>query len=117
MKVARIRPERFGGIVETERPRALLHVDQQMMRELGHPESRLWQLEGEGPLSAPREVHVVLSRRCAAGCRGCYVDATPTGAALSLEEACRILDELSAMRVFHVALESTERPRTFASDH
>ncbi|HET9751362.1 MAG TPA: radical SAM protein, partial [Myxococcales bacterium] len=94
----------FGGIVEIERPRALLHVDRELMRELGHPESPLWQLEGEGPLSAPREVHVVLSRRCAAGCRGCYVDATPSGAALPLDEACRILDELSAMRVFHVAL-------------
>src|SRR5690349_4304751 len=97
-------PERFGGIVETERPRALLHVDREMMRELGYPESPLWQLAGEGPLSAPREVHVVLSRRCAAGCRGCYVDATPSGAALPLEEACRILDELAEMRVFHVAL-------------
>jgi radical SAM protein with 4Fe4S-binding SPASM domain len=104
VKVARWRPERFGGIVETERPRALLHLDRQLMRELGYPDSPLWQLAGEGPLSAPREVHLVLSRRCAAGCRGCYVDATPSGAALSLEEACRILDELSAMRVFHVAL-------------
>jgi MoaA/NifB/PqqE/SkfB family radical SAM enzyme len=49
-------------------------------------------------------VHIVLSRRCAAGCRGCYVDATPQGAALSYQEACRVLDELSAMGVFHVAL-------------
>ncbi len=104
MKIARARFERFGGIVEVERPRALLHVDREMMRELGHGESPLWDQPGEGPLSAPREVHVVLSRRCAAGCRGCYVDATPAGAALPLEDACRILDELAAMRVFHVAL-------------
>src|SRR5215212_5363874 len=74
-----------------------------MMRELGFPESPLW-AEQPGPLSAPTEVHVVLSRRCAAGCKGCYVDATPNGAALSEAEACRVLDELSAMGVFHVAL-------------
>ena len=104
MRVARVRAERFGGIVEVERPRALLHVDQELMRELGEPESPLWGLPVEGPLSAPTEVHVVLSRRCAAGCKGCYVDATPQGAALSFEEACRILDELAEMGVFHVAL-------------
>ena len=103
MKVTRARAERFGGIVELQRPRALLHVDRQMMRELGQPESPLWELE-PGPLSAPTEVHLVLSRRCAAGCRGCYVDATPSGAALPFDEACRILDELAEMGVFHVAL-------------
>jgi len=106
LEVVRARAERFGGIVEVARPRALLHVDRQMMRELGQPESPLWDspAEPDAPLVAPTEVHVVLSRRCSAGCRGCYVDATPHGAALSLEEACRILDELAAMGVFHVAL-------------
>jgi radical SAM protein with 4Fe4S-binding SPASM domain len=104
VRVARVRAERFGGIVELERPRALLHVDKTMMRQLGEPESPLWDLPAEGPLSAPTEVHVVLSRRCAAGCKGCYVDATPNGAALPFEDACRILDELAAMGVFHVAL-------------
>ena len=106
LRVVRARAERFGGIVEVERPRALLHVDRAMMRELGHPESRLWREDAgtDAPLSAPTEVHIVLSRRCAAGCSGCYVDATPHGTALSLDEACRILDELAAMGVFHVAL-------------
>ena len=103
MKIARARAEQFGGIVELEGPRALLHVDREMMRELGYGESLLWELP-EGPLSAPREVHVVLSRKCAAGCKGCYVDATPQGAALEFADACRILDELAAMGVFHVAL-------------
>src|SRR4051812_2504729 len=103
VKVARARMEQFGGIVELERPRALLHVDREMMRELGYADSPLWD-EPAGPLSAPTEVHVVLSRRCAAGCKGCYVDATPQGTALSYEEACKILDELAAMGVFHIAL-------------
>ena len=112
LPIVRARAEHFGGIVQVERPRALLHVDRAMMRELGQPESPLWEGDDDGPqaqlnarpLSAPTEVHVVLSRRCAAGCTGCYVDATPQGAALSLDEACRILDELASMGVFHVAL-------------
>ena len=71
LPVARARAERFGGIVELERPRALLHVDRELMRELGQPESPLWSSSDEpGPLSAPTEVHVVLSRRCAAGADG-----------------------------------------------
>lgn len=106
MKIVRGRAERFGGIVEIERPRALLHVDRELMRELGYPESPLWGDDAalDATLTAPTEVHVVLSRRCAAGCKGCYVDATPGGAALPFADACRILDELAAMGVFHVAL-------------
>ena len=105
LQVVRGRVERFGGIVEIERPRALLHVDRELMRELGYGESPLWDgPPARSPLSAPTEVHVVLSRRCAAGCKGCYVDATPQGAALGFDEACQILDELAAMGVFHVAL-------------
>ncbi len=124
LAISRKRAEAFGGIVELRWPRALLHVDREMMRRLGEPESPLWigaddsreaQLDGSldapldagtiaQPLSAPTEVHVVLSRRCSAGCTGCYVDATPQGAALSLDEARRILTELSQMGVFHVAL-------------
>jgi radical SAM protein with 4Fe4S-binding SPASM domain len=110
--ISRKRAEAFGGIVELKWPRALLHVDRAMMRRLGEPESELWEGDDDSAgaqadaqaLSAPTEVHVVLSRRCSAGCTGCYVDATPQGAALSLEEAKRILDELSQMGVFHVAL-------------
>jgi radical SAM protein with 4Fe4S-binding SPASM domain len=104
VKVVKARAERFGGIVELREPRALLHVDRELMRELGYPASPLWSEPAAGPLSAPTEVHVVLSRRCAAGCKGCYVDAVPDGAALPFEDACRILDELAAMGVFHVAL-------------
>src|SRR5438093_1596292 len=39
VNVARARMEQFGGIVELERPRALLQVDREMMRELGYPDS------------------------------------------------------------------------------
>ena len=129
LPILRARAEHFGGIVELARPRALLHVDRAMMRNLGEPESALWEGPDDGPdaqvsakpLRAPTEVHVVLSRRCAAGCKGCYVDATPQGAALSLDEARSILDDLAAMGVFHVALgggEALELDYLFAvADH
>ena len=125
LPIARARAEHFGGIVQLLKPRALLHVDRAMMRRLGHGGSPLWEGADDSaaaqpearPLSAPTEVHVVLSRRCAAGCTGCYVDATPTGAELSYEDACRILDQLAAMGVFHVALgggEALESEHLFA---
>jgi radical SAM protein with 4Fe4S-binding SPASM domain len=121
VKIVRARFEQFGGIVELRRPRALLQVDREMMRELGYPESPLWEEPAAGHLSAPAEVHVVLSRRCAAGCKGCYVDATPRGAALSFADACAVLDELARMGVFHVALgggEALELDYLFAvADH
>lgn len=112
LSIERLRPEHFGGIVELKRPRALLHVDRQMMRNLGAGESARWLGPDDGPeaqldalpLSAPTEVHLVLSRRCSAGCTGCYVDATPRGKVLPFEEACSILDELGKLGVFHVAL-------------
>ncbi len=89
-------------------PRGLAYVDRDYVRRLGRPESPLWQEAekplGAEPLSAPTEVHLVLSKRCSAGCSGCYVDATPDGAALSESAAKAALERLATMGVFHVAL-------------
>lgn len=98
------RAEWFGGIVSLERPRALVSVNRAMMRLLGIERSERWQGEDPRHLSAPTEVHLVISRRCSAGCSSCYVDATPDGAALSLQQARAALDRLAAHGVFHVAL-------------
>ncbi len=99
----RIRPEAFGAIVELETPRALVSVNRPMATLLGMRESPLWQTAREH-LSAPTEVHLVVSKRCSAGCKSCYVDATPKGAALSFAQARQALDRLAAHGVFHVAL-------------
>ncbi len=101
------RYERFGGIVSLHRPRGLAYVDRDYARSIGFPDSPLWQGEaalGDGPLAAPTEVHLVVSRRCSAGCTGCYVDATPDGPALDEAEAKATIDRLAEMGVFHVAL-------------
>jgi len=100
----KLRAEWFGGLVSLERPRAVVSVNRAMMRLLGLADSARWRGPDPGSLSAPTEVHVVLSKRCSAGCKSCYVDATPKGAALSLEHAKAALDRLAAHGVFHVAL-------------
>jgi radical SAM protein with 4Fe4S-binding SPASM domain len=100
----KVRAEWFGGIVSLSRPRALISISRGLMRKLGIGQSPRWQGADPKRLSAPTEVHVVLSKRCSAGCTSCYVDATPRGQALSLEEAKAALDRLAAHGVFHVAL-------------
>jgi radical SAM protein with 4Fe4S-binding SPASM domain len=121
------RYERFGGIVQLRWPQALVFVDRDRARHLGHrtPPPLVWPDEaarddpGDGsllsPLSAPLEAHLQLTNRCSAGCRGCYTGATPEGGPREwgLLEWQRALDELAAAGVFHVALgggESAELP-------
>jgi radical SAM protein with 4Fe4S-binding SPASM domain len=100
----KIRAEHFGATVALARPRAVVQVNRPMARALGLADSPRWREADPGRLCAPTEVHVVLSRRCGANCCHCYVDARPDGAALSLEDARRVLDALADWGVFHVAL-------------
>jgi radical SAM protein with 4Fe4S-binding SPASM domain len=99
----RVRCESFGGIIGLTDPPALVFVDQQYMRELGHADSPLW----HGParhLTAPTEVHFNLTRRCMLACRHCTSSSTSqdtremTGA-----QAKEGIDTLAAMGVFHIA--------------
>src|SRR6185437_1425596 len=103
-RAVKLRAEWFGGLVSLEKPRAVVSVNRGMMKLLGLAESPRWQGADPKRLSAPTEVHVVISKRCSAGCTSCYVDATPQGAAMSLEQAREALERLAAHGVFHVAL-------------
>jgi radical SAM protein with 4Fe4S-binding SPASM domain len=105
------RAEAFGGIVQLERPRALVFVDRDYARALGHDGGARWVGPGDGevgagPLAAPLEAHLQLTNRCDAGCQGCYTGATPHGAAgeWGLEEWKRAVDALADAGVFHLAL-------------
>ncbi len=111
----RIRAESFGGIVAIEKPAALVYVDQQRARKLGVRGGALWDRAGDdgddgdvqGTLTAPVEVHMMLTSRCPLGCAGCYAGSTPTGDAggdLDTAGWKAILDELAAAGVFHVAM-------------
>jgi radical SAM protein with 4Fe4S-binding SPASM domain len=109
--VKAFRAEAFGGIVQLETPRALLFVDRDYARSLGHDGGSRWRGGGDGdigarPLAAPLEAHLQLTNRCDAGCQGCYTGATPTGAAgeWGLAEWKRAVDALAEAGVFHLAL-------------
>lgn len=117
------RYERFGGIAQlggrTGWPQALVLVDRDRARDLGHqaPPAGLWDggEELDGLLSAPLEAHLQLTNRCSVGCAGCYTGASERGAPneWGLEAWCKALDELAEAGVFHVALgggESAELP-------
>src|SRR5688500_1248416 len=109
------RLETFGAIVQLTAPRALVFVDRERARALGlapKPGDDVWAhpaLDGEvgaAPMRAPLEAHVQLTNRCDAGCAGCYTGASPEGAPNELDLAGwkRVIDELAAMGVFHLAL-------------
>ena len=103
----RFRPESFGGIVSMEQPPLIAYVDRALARRIGPAESPLWtgQEEPDAPLSAPTEVHLLLTGRCPSKCSYCYTDAGPDGdPGPGLESARRMLEALARMKVFHVAL-------------
>jgi len=55
------------------------------------------------PPSAPIEVHVAVTSRCAAGCEGCYLDARPDGVEPPRAEIESRFDALARAGVFTVA--------------
>lgn len=104
-RTLRARAEHFGAIVELPAPLAgLAWVDRERARALGVDGGPVWEGAAPGHLAGPTEVHLVLSRRCDAGCRGCYVDATADGPELSLPDGKAALQALARAGVFHVAL-------------
>ncbi|MBA3455874.1 MAG: radical SAM protein [Deltaproteobacteria bacterium] len=108
------RLERFGAILQTVVPRALVFVDRDYARRipglLPAGEPALWRGDepalGEAPLSAPLEAHLQLTNKCTAGCQGCYTGASAEGAPneWGLVEWSRAIDALADAGVFHVAL-------------
>lgn len=112
------RIEHFGAIVELPSPlRGLAWVDRDRARRLGLDGGPAWQGEAPRHLAGPTEVHLVVSRRCGVGCRGCYVNATPKGDQMTAQQAFRAIDALAAQGVFHIALgggEAMEHEDLFA---
>jgi len=107
----RLRVERFGAIVQTVIPRALVFVDRAYARRvLRVGEPAIWRgaepAVGEVVLSAPLEAHLQLTNKCTAGCSGCYTGASAEGAPneWGLVEWTRAIDALAEAGVFHVAL-------------
>jgi radical SAM protein with 4Fe4S-binding SPASM domain len=83
-------------------PTALVGLTREGVLALGARESSLWS-DAAPPPSAPLEVHVAVTSRCAAGCEGCYLDARPDGVEPPRAEIEARLDALAEAGVFTVA--------------
>jgi radical SAM protein with 4Fe4S-binding SPASM domain len=81
---------------------ALVAIDREGARALGLDGGALWAAAEPRP-SAPLEVHVAVTSRCAAGCESCYLDARPDGIEPPRAAIERTLDALATAGVFTVA--------------
>jgi radical SAM protein with 4Fe4S-binding SPASM domain len=97
-----LRFEPFGAWVKLDSPPALVALDRDAVRALGFDGGAAWTDPSPAP-SAPLEVHVAVTSRCAAGCTGCYLDARPDGEEPPLSTLLARLDDLAARGVFTVA--------------
>ncbi len=113
----KLRFESFGAILSLNRPPALIYLNRDALLRWGYPFHPKW-ARSCSHLSAPIEAHLVVTNRCSAGCRHCYVGSTPAGDPDELDTAGwkRVIDHLADMGVFHLAMgggESLERPDLF----
>lgn len=103
--------EAFGAVVALENPPLLAWLDRAGCRSmLGIATHPLWTgpdsaVDLDGPLQAPNEVHLVLTRRCPARCAYCYVSAGPEEpSSPDLAALLETIRALARLGVFHVAL-------------
>jgi radical SAM protein with 4Fe4S-binding SPASM domain len=90
--------EHAEGIAEG----ALVALDREGARALGLDGGEAWTGDAKAP-SAPIEVHMAVTARCAHGCDGCYTGARPDGEEPPARAITERLDALAASRVFTVA--------------
>ena len=97
----KLRYEPWGAWVKLESMPALVALDRDGVRALGMDGGKLW-TEPPRP-SAPIEVHLSVTSRCGAGCKGCYLDARPDGDEPAWDDLIAALDALQKAGVFTVA--------------
>jgi radical SAM protein with 4Fe4S-binding SPASM domain len=99
-----VRYEPWGAWVRLESAAALVAIDRAGVRALGLDGGDAWAERGhDARPSPPLEVHLAVTGRCGAGCRGCYLDARPDGLEPPYEALCAALDALREAGVFTVA--------------
>lgn len=96
-----VRYEPWGAWIKLESTAAIVAVDRHGVRALGLDGGAAW--DRDAGATPPIEVHLAVTSRCGAGCRGCYLDATPNGAEPSRESIVAALDALREAGVFTVA--------------
>ncbi len=95
-----LRYESWGAWVKLETEAAIVALDRDGVRALGLDGGPVWR---DARVSAPLEVHVAVTARCGAGCKGCYLDVQPDGVEPPRETIERELDAAAAAGVFTVA--------------
>jgi radical SAM protein with 4Fe4S-binding SPASM domain len=98
-----LRYETWGAWAKLESPAALVALDRDAVRAIGLDGGEHWAAGASARPSAPLEVHVAVTSRCAAGCSGCYLDARPDGHEPPRETLVAALDALARAGVFTVA--------------
>jgi radical SAM protein with 4Fe4S-binding SPASM domain len=96
-----VRYERWGAWVKLESTAAIAAIDRDGMRALGLDGGDAWR--DDAAPSAPIEVHLAVTSRCGAGCKGCYLDARPDGDEPARQDLEAILDAMQDAGVFTVA--------------
>lgn len=94
-------------MVQLDSPPALLAVDRAMARRLGVKGGELWTRPSPGldvdPLEGPTEVHLAVTARCPASCKGCYADAKREGEHPTFAELRARIDAIADLGAFSVA--------------
>lgn len=96
-----VRFEKWGAWARLESMPAIVALDREGVRSLGLDGGDAWR--DDAPRTAPLEVHVAVTSRCAAGCEGCYLDATPDGVEPPLATLDETFESLAKAGVFTVA--------------
>jgi radical SAM protein with 4Fe4S-binding SPASM domain len=96
-----VRYERWGAWVKLESMPAIVALDREGVRRLGLDGKDAWD-ESAAP-TPPIEVHLAVTSRCGAGCKGCYLDARPDGIEPPRADLLRALDSMRDAGVFTVA--------------
>jgi len=97
----KLRFEPFGAWVRLDSMAAVVALDRDGVRALGLDGGSLW--ADDAPPTAPLEVHLAVTQKCAAGCEGCYLDARPDGAEPPRDVMLERLDALRDAGVMTVA--------------
>ena len=97
-----VRYEPWGAWVKLETTVAIVALDRDGVRALGLDGGDTWR-DDASAWSAPLEVSLAVTSRCAAGCEGCYLDAKPDGATPARAVIEAQLDALAKAGVFTVA--------------
>lgn len=95
-----VRYEPWGAWVKLESTPAIVAIDRDGVRALGLDGGAAW---GDDRPSAPIEVHLAVTARCGAGCKGCYLDARPDGVEPPRADLLAALDAMRDAGVFTVA--------------